>query len=255
MGIWFFIILGGVAVGMLLGALGAGGSVITVPIFVFLLGQAPQVASASSLLVVAFIAATSIHGHARRKNIRFKSAVFLSVTASVGSTLGAWALKKVAGEAFLLGFAGLLVAGAFALWRVPAKEEKPAPDLFSAPTWRGFLRMAVLGLGIGFLTGFFGVGGGFLIVPALVVGMGFSMREAVGTSLVVVLAAAVAGLVPHVGRPLPWGQVVPFALAGALGSLLGQKAAQRFNTHGLRRAFSVGLLFLAVFLVAKTTLG
>jgi hypothetical protein len=249
MGTWLWIVFGGGAMGMLLGALGAGGSVLTLPMFVFLFRQPLPVATASSLVVVALVSATSVVGHARQGNIHFRSAVSLGAMAIVGSTLGAFAVRAVAREAFLVGFAGLLVAGSVALWRVPNQASEAVPESVLALTWQGVGRLLGLGSVIGFLTGFFGVGGGFLIVPVLVVGLGFPMQKAVGTSLWVVMVAALSGLGTHLGASLPWAQVLPFAFFGAVGSVLGQRGARRLDTRRLRQAFSLALLALAVFIL------
>jgi uncharacterized membrane protein YfcA len=210
-----------------------------------------QQATTASLMVVASIAGTSALSHWKENHVQVRPAVVLSIAAAIGSALGALSLHYAHRETFFLGFMGLLLVGSWALWTVPASAQStPLPTSLTQQT---VIRWVGLGVAVGFLTGFFGVGGGFLIVPALVVGMGLPMREAVGTSLWVVTTAALSGLVASAHASLPWAQVVPFALAGAPGALLGQKLAKRADTTWLRRLFAVGLVGLAAFLFYKTT--
>jgi uncharacterized protein len=240
----------GLLVGLLLGSLGAGGSVVTVPILVYALHQDVQTAAATSLLVVAATAAVGALSHLRAGSVRLATALALSAAAAAGSLGGSAVRALVSGRAFLLAFAGLLVAVAVLLWRTPRGGAGAAQECVLRPDFRECSRLGLAGLGVGWLTGFFGVGGGFVIVPTLVLVLGLPARAAVGTSLVVVSLASLLALAPSLAHAqVAWAIALPFAGGGAAGALLGSRLARRLPEAAVRRAFAFALIGLAAFVL------
>ncbi|HRI03524.1 MAG TPA: sulfite exporter TauE/SafE family protein [Pyrinomonadaceae bacterium] len=233
-------------IGLSLGLIGGGGSILTVPILVYLLGVGPHEAVPMSLAVVG---ATSILGsymHWRRDNVDISTGLLFGVAGIVGALLGSPLTKLVSPELLLLIFGLLmLVVAVSMIWRrkhkISGSTHKPHP-----------VQGIFAGLGVGVLTGFLGVGGGFLIVPALVFFGGLNMKKAIGTSLFVIFLNCAAGLVGHMSQNIfDWGLtgiVMALAVAGAIvGTLLSQRiAAQR-----LQSLFAVLVLGVAAFLVVK----
>lgn len=265
----------GLLIGLVMGALGGGGSILTVPALVFALGLSAQEATTGSLVIVGITAVFASVGHARSGNTRWKTGLLLGAAGVPASVLGTRLNRLVDENVLLLSFAVLmLVAAAGMLLQShshapdPADDEdtgsrtsggtatavRPAP----APTITGSkaaLRLVAAGLLIGFLTGFLGVGGGFVIVPALAIALGYSMPVAVGTSLLVIALNSAVALVARVGNStFAWDVIVPFTLAAIIGSLLGTKVADRVASHTLTRAFAVLLVAVAVYVATRAVL-
>jgi uncharacterized membrane protein YfcA len=265
----------GLLIGLIMGALGGGGSILTVPALVFALGLSAQEATTGSLVIVGITAVVASVGHARSGNTRWKTGLLLGAAGVPASVLGTRLNRLVDENVLLLSFAALmLVAAAGMLLQShshapdPADDEdtgsrtsggtatavRPAP----APTITGSkaaLRLVAAGLLTGFLTGFLGVGGGFVIVPVLAIALGFSMPVAVGTSLLVIALNSAVALVARVGNStFAWDVIVPFTLAAIIGSLLGKKIADRVASHTLTRAFAILLVAVAVYVATRAVL-
>ena len=247
--------ISGLLVGGLLGALGAGGSTVTVPILVYVLGEGVGTAAVTSLLIVGVTAASGAFAHVRSGTVRLPTAAALSVASAAGSWPGSLLRASIGSRAYLLAFAALLAFGSAVVWRRPAEaRDRRARECVLAPEVRSCAKLGAAGIALGFLTGFFGIGGGFLIVPVLLVVLAFPMRDAVGTSLVVVAAASAMALAASVGRSaIDWSVALPFAAAGVVGSSMGRRMAARLNEVLLRRAFAAALAALALFLVVRNT--
>jgi uncharacterized membrane protein YfcA len=244
----------GLVVGGLLGTLGAGGSVITVPILVYVLGESVGSAAVTSLLIVSVTAASGAIGHGRAGTVRLPTALALSAVSAAGSWPGSLLRAGIGGRAYLLAFAALLALASAFVWLRPAAAagDRSARECVLHPDAWACAKLGGSGLALGFLTGFFGVGGGFVIVPVLLLVLAFPMREAVGTSLVVVAAASAMALVASLGASaIDWRVALPFALLGVVGSSVGRRLAARLNEALLRRAFAVALAGLAAFLVIR----
>lgn len=263
----------GLLIGLVMGALGGGGSVLTVPALVFVLGLSAQEATTGSLVIVGITAVFASVGHARSGNTRWKTGLLLGAAGVPASVLGTRLNRLVDENVLLLSFAALmLVAAAGMLLRSHSHAPDPADDQDTgsrtsggtataarpAPTITGSkaaLRLVAAGLLIGFLTGFLGVGGGFVIVPVLAIALGFSMPVAVGTSLLVIALNSAVALVARVGNStFAWDVIVPFTLAAIIGSLLGKKVADRVASHTLTRAFAVLLVAVAVYVATRAVL-
>lgn len=234
------------AIGLSLGLIGGGGSILTVPILVYFLGVDPHEAVTMSLAVVG---ATSLFGtylHWKRNNVNFSGGLLFGVAGVVGAVAGSPLTKLVSPEALLLifGLLMLVVAISMLLRRkhaITSEVHKPHP-----------VKGVLAGLGVGVLTGFLGVGGGFLIVPALVLFGGLDMKKAIGTSLFVIFLNCVAGLAGHMSQQFfDWGLTFVVMALAVAGAIAGTILSHRLAAHRLQRMFAVLVLAVAVFLVAK----
>jgi uncharacterized membrane protein YfcA len=186
----------GVLVGLALGALGGGGSILALPALVYLLGMDPHAATAGSLLVVGLTAAAGTATHARRGRVRWSQAVTFTVLGSAGAVAGTHLSAAVNPDALLAAFAVLLVITSSVMLlrtrRQPAPEQ---PQPTTTPRWNAtrILRLVAAATIVGLLTGFFGVGGGFLVLPALILALNLNMHIAVGTSLLVITINSAIG--------------------------------------------------------------
>lgn len=251
----------GVLIGLSLGALGGGGSILTVPALVFVLGLTAQQATAGSLVIVGVTAALASVGHARAGNTRWGRGVVLALVGVPASVLGSKLNRDVEADTLLMAFAALMVIAAVGMLLrarpVPDEPATPAGPLAggngttltrqAAPSAVLLAsRVVAAGLGIGFLTGFLGVGGGFIIVPVLVVLLHYPMPVAVGTSLLVIALNSVVALAARIGHGgLVWHIVLPFTLAAVAGSVGGTQIGDRAEAASLTRAFAVLLLVVA----------
>ncbi len=230
-------------IGLSLGLIGGGGSIVTVPVLVYVLRVEPREAVAMSLAVVGAASLIGAALHHRRGAVRVQAAALFAGAGVVSSFLGARLTYRVSPEALLLSFALLMLAVGLRMastGRLPEGERRPARPV----------KVVLAGLAVGLLTGFLGVGGGFLVVPALVLFAGLDMREAVGTSLLVISINAAAGLAGHLahgGFHLRLALLVT-ALAVA-GTLWGTRLSHRVSPAALRRAFSVFVVAVAVLLM------
>lgn len=249
-------ILFGMLIGVALGALGGGGSILAVPALVYGLGLPVNEAIPTSLLVVGITAASAAWAHVRAGTVWIRTAVTFASVGVVGSFVGAWLGHRVSDAVVLGGLAVLMVVASVGMWRrggtpVTAVPDVPTTEGGSAVAMRERTRVAKLphvlaaGFGLGLLTGLFGVGGGFLIVPTMVLLLGVPTLAAIGTSLVVISVNAFAGFLAHLGMgPVDLGVAGAFAAGGVVGAFVGQCAGSRVSARTLSRAFA--LLVMAV---------
>lgn len=240
----------GIIIGLALGLLGGGGSILTVPILVTILGQDAQVAVVTSLVIVGTNAVIGTAMHWQAGHIKLRQALTFGAASMLSAFFAARLAKflDMSNELVMVLFALLmLVVGILMLRPVKVddteKVERQGFDLL----WR----TALTGLGVGVLTGFLGVGGGFLIVPALVLVLGMDMADAVGSSLLIIVLtsiSAVAGYMPFPG--LDWALTGVFIVAGILGLALGTHWSKIWPTRRLRGAFAGMVVGLAVILLA-----
>ena len=221
-------------VGTSLGLLGAGGSIIMVPVLVYVVGLDPHAAVPLSLLIVGATSMVSVAVHARGGEIRWGSALLLGGAALGGSYVGSRLTARVPGSVLLLTFGLLLVVVGFRMWRSHDASEGVATT--PARPWL----ISAAGAFVGVLTGFLGVGGGFLIVPVLVRVSGLGMCEAIRTSLVVIAISSVAGFAAHVthGSGISPGIAIPLTIAAVVGMAAGSQAARVVSGETLRRGFA-----------------
>lgn len=242
-----YALLGAVAIGLVLGLLGSGGSILTVPVLVYLAGEPDKVAIAESLAIVGAIAAVGAVPYARQKLVDWYSVLYFGVPGILGTYGGAALSKLVPGAVQLALFAivMILAAGLMFRGRTSLEMESDAPRT-RQPLWL----IAAEGLFVGVLTGLVGVGGGFLIVPALVLLGGLSMRLAVGTSLLIIAAKSVAGfykytdVLAETGQHVDWQLIGLFAAIGIIGSFAGNALSQRVPQAKLKQGFAVFLVIM-----------
>jgi hypothetical protein len=250
----------GLVIGLVVGAFGGGGGVLTVPVLVYLLGQSAQAATASSAVIVGCTAVVGVLARVRAGTIAWRTGLAFGAAGIPAAYLGSVLNQHVAGQVVLLAFAGLtLVASAAMLLGGgdPEPEDPAAPStgsgaLLTRPRTGTAMRVVGCGAAVGFLTGFLGVGGGFLVVPALVLVLRLPMIAAIGTSLLILSINAVAALASRAGLAgLDWPVVLPFALAAVLGTLAGKSVSDRLSSALLTRAFGVLLGLVGAFVAVE----
>ena len=233
-------------IGVALGLLGGGGSILTVPVLVYVLGYAAKPAIAMSLPIVGITALVGALLHWRRGNVRPGTAALFGVVAMVGAFAGARLARLVPGGVQLVLLALLMLVAAGAMLR----GSKPVATEGKPPTTSHHALVAGVALGVGALTGLVGIGGGFLIVPALVLLLGVPMRAAVGTSLLVIAMNSAAGLLGHLGTvAIDWPFLARFTAVAIAGTLAGTIATGRVPQAALRRGFAVLLLVVGAFVL------
>jgi uncharacterized membrane protein YfcA len=248
-------VLAGLLIGLSLGALGGGGSILTVPAMVYLLGQSPHQATTASLLVVGIAAVVGAAAHARAGRVRLRTGAIFGVLGIAGSYAGSRASAAVPADVLLAGF-GLLMLAVAAVMIARRRGQGPARRA-AAPTGgtRHTILVAAAATGVGLITGFFGVGGGFVVVPALVLVLGFDMPTAAGTSLVVIAvnsAAALAARAGHGSLTLNWALVGAFTAAAVIGVLAGGRLAGRASPQRLSAAFTVLIVAVAGYTLTRS---
>jgi uncharacterized membrane protein YfcA len=242
--------IGAVAIGLSLGLLGSGGSVLTVPVLVYLVGQDEKIAIAGSLAVVGSIALVGALPYMARRMIDWRSLGLFGIPGMAGTWIGAWIAAFVSGPTQLLVFALVMLLAAFLMLR-------NQPVVTSAPVTRHAWKVVADGLAVGVLTGFVGVGGGFLIVPALVLLGGLDMHRAVATSLAIIALKSFAGFWKYLdvlddrGLQLDWGVLGTVTLLGVIGSMVGNRLAVRLPHAKLKKGFGVFLVFMGIFIIYR----
>jgi uncharacterized protein len=249
-------------IGLSLGLLGGGGSILTVPILVYVLGFGAKESIAMSLAVVGATSAFGAVSHWRAGNVNVRVAMVFGSVAMLGTYLGARLAVFFSGAAQLALFAVVMLVAAGFMFRDRSiggtdsppvrpdepglEEELPPPILRRRPSRRAALAIVVLeGLAVGVLTGLVGVGGGFLIVPVLVLLGGLSMKEAVGTSLLVIAMKSASGFAGYLGVvEVPWGFMTVFTAVAVVGILGGTWLVRFVPQAALKRGFAVFLLVM-----------
>lgn len=242
--------LAGVVVGIILGALGGGGAIITVPILIYGLGMSPAQGTAGSLVIVGTSSLVAAVTHHRNGNVAWAQGTIFAAIGTLGTVLGSVVSRGLDPVWLMLAFGTLLVLVATlmlrkALSRTPARTSV-RHSLREPRTLALTLLTATV---VGLLTGFFGVGGGFAIVPALTLVLGFGMPLAVGTSLVVIALNSATALATKltIGVDLDWPPILAFTATAMLASVLGARIGTRANPKTLQKAFAALLLVVAAY--------
>ncbi len=251
---WYSLLalLSGHLVGVSLGATGAGGSLIAVPLLVYVLGRSVQEAVTISLIIVGFSALLGAMGHVRSKEISFRVALMFGATGAPGAWLGARVHALVNEEWVMLLFGLLMLLVSVLLLRNgypsmhASANEIPANSVATSHA----AKVSGVGLLIGWLTGFFGVGGGFLSVPALMFFVGFPIRVAIGTSLLITAFMSVAGIAGHLQQgTVDLGLVALMAAGSVAGLVVGAKVARLTSPAGLTKSFALLTLVVSLSLI------
>ena len=235
----------GAAIGAALGVTGTGGSILTVPALVYLVGEDMHTAIGTSLAIVGGIA---IEGALQqRDSVQWKSGLLLGVCGIAGSIPGSLLSPYFSSATLLLIFSGIMIVASISMMLSRGSDAQRETN---APLWVIFLA----GLGIGFLTGFIGVGGGFLIVPAMVFAFGCSMQVAIATSLLVIGFNSLFGLATRFATSsIEWAVVAAFVAGGLAANIVASKLVRRLDQRRLKRIFAVFILIVGIFTAASAT--
>ena len=246
---------GALAIGLSLGLLGSGGSILTVPVLVYLLGQDEKVAIASSLAIVGTIALVGSLPHLQQKRIAWRAVFMFGLPGMLGTYIGAWSSTFVSGALQLAVFALVMMVAAYFMLK---PETRPATQALPESTANRSTLIAE-GLLVGVLTGFVGVGGGFLIVPALILLGGLSMYQAVATSLVIIAMKSFAGFLKYTevlaaeNLTLDTSVIATISLIGVLGSFGGHAIGNHLQQTTLKRAFGYFLGVMGICILFQST--
>lgn len=233
-------------IGVTLGLLGGGGSILTLPMLVYVAHVGDKSAIASSLFVVGVTSLAGVVSHARQGNVRWSVGLLFGVAGMAGALAGSFVASALPGSLLLVGFALVMFATSLSMMR--GRRDRGERE-GAVPTGLALL----LGGGVGVVSGLLGAGGGFLVVPALALVGGLGMRQAIGTSLLVITMQSAAGLGGHLvhGTPIPWPLVIAVAVAAVAGSLFGARIARHVSPVRLRAAFAWLVLAMAILMLAK----
>ncbi len=234
-------------VGLALGILGGGGSILTVPIFVYILDFDPKTSIAMSLGVVGAVSLAGAISHAREGNIDGRVAVLFGSVAMAGTYLGARLSALVSGAFQLSLFAVVMLLAAFFMFRGRKESDEPPRAAGLEGRW---LLITVEGIAVGVLTGLVGVGGGFMIVPALVLLAGIPMKVAIGTSLLIISMKSAAGFYGYLDQvTVDWSFMFAFSGAAIVGILIGSRIVRFIPQRALRKAFAVFLVIMGALIL------
>lgn len=242
---------GALMIGLSLGMLGSGGSILTVPVLVYLLGQEEKIAIAGSLAIVGLIASVACIPYVRDKLVNWRMVLLFGVPGMMGTYFGAWGAAFVSGATQLTVFAAVMLTAAYFMLKPKVLDTTPQPP-------RSLVKITADGLAVGALTGFVGVGGGFLVVPALVLLGGLRMHQAVATSLVIIALKSFVGFAKYLQVLEAQQLEVDYALIalvagiGIVGSLLGNRWGCRIPQAKLQTAFGYFLIIMGVMIFATS---
>ncbi len=265
----------GAMVGFSLGLTGGGGAIFAVPMLVYGLGIEPREAVGISLASVGAISAMGLVGRWRTGLVEFRTGLIFAVAGMFGAPVGSWLSDQIPEVVLLLMFAMLMLVVAARMWKHASVS---TPDISTdceeqdqgaaGPSCRrdvaGNLRLTshcaallmAAGVATGVLSGLFGVGGGFVIVPTLVLCSGMAIHRAVSTSLLVITLVSMAGVASHLfaGREISIGTALPFVIGGIGGMFLGILASRRLSGPTLQRGFAAAIVAVAIFVIVRSTI-
>ncbi len=264
----------GFLIGMALGSVGGGGSILAVPALVYVAGQNPHAATTTSLVVVGATALGGMFSHLRAGRVKLGPGIVFGLVGTGGSLLGAMISKQIPSNLLLFLFSFLILFAAYRMWPKGSKESQVqgsdlddveggslsvsgssvavATTATNART-KMIILVLVTGTVVGFLTGLFGVGGGFVIVPALVLALKYDMPEAVGTSLLVIGVNSAIALLGRIATShVQWSIAIPFTIAGLLGSLVGRRISDKVPVRTLAKSFVALLLVVGAYVAIKS---
>lgn len=246
----------GLLIGLLLGLLGGGGSILAVPALVYGVGQSLHEAIPTSLLVVGCSALAGALPRIRSRLIQWRLAAIFGITGAAAAFAGTAVNNLLPARVVLFGFAGIMILAGVRMLRDTADVGTACAVAGSGINWRRCLPRSIgAGLTVGFLTGLFGVGGGFLIIPALVLMLGIDMSVAVGTSLVIVVLNSASGLAAHLGHAhIDARTALAFTAAAIIGALVAGRLGAHLPTQNLQRWFAYLVFVVAGFVITQALL-
>lgn len=235
-----------VVVGLALGLLGGGGSILMVPLLTYVAGMEAKEAITTSLFVVGATSLASLLPHARARNVRWAAGLVFAASSMSGALLGGLASAAIPGGVLMAAFAIIMMASARNMIRGRKKDND------AAAKGRSLLLYIPVGLAVGMVTGLVGAGGGFLIVPALVLLAGVQMKHAVGTSLLVISLNSASGMLGHLNSTsVNWPLALSITAAAIIGSLVGARLTARVPEQKLRRGFGYFVLAMGIFVLSQ----
>ena len=248
-------VVSGAGVGLALGLVGGGGSILAVPLLFYVVGVgSPHVAIGTSSVAVAASPAFGLLGHARAHTVKWPCALTFAGAGVVGAALGATVGKSVDGEKLLALFGVLMVVVGLSMLRPRSRGSDPDIQLTSANAWRLLPLLGGTGLVVGFASGFFGIGGGFLIVPGLIGATAMPILNAIGSSLVSVTAFGLTTAASYAASGLvDWWIAGLFIAGGLIGSLAGTRLSRQLAGRGqlLSRVFAAIVIAAGIYVAAR----
>ncbi|MBC2651333.1 sulfite exporter TauE/SafE family protein [Novosphingobium flavum] len=246
----------GALIGLILGLVGGGGSILAVPLLVYVVGVgSPHVAIGTAAVAVTLNALASLVGHARAGRVKWRCAGVFLLAGTTGAALGAELGKAVDGQRLLALFGLLMIGVGLSLLRPRRTAEAPDVRLTLDSAARLLPRLVPIGLGVGLAAGFFGIGGGFLIVPGLIFATAMPMACAIGTSLVVVAGLGLTTAASYAaGGLVDWPVTAWLVLGGALGTVAGIRLGQVLGSRKglLERGFAAIVIGVGVYVTVAT---
>lgn len=232
-------------IGLSLGLLGGGGSILTVPILVYAVGMEAKLSIALSLAIVGATSLLGVYGHYRKQNVDLKVAAIFGPFAMAGTYGGARLSVFFSGQTQLIMFALIMLIASVFMLRGRKDTEGVEKEL-------NYFLIGVEGIVVGIITGLVGVGGGFMIVPALVLLTGIPMKKAVGTSLLIISLKSFSGFFGYIGMvEIPWTFLAMFILFSGGGIFLGTWLVQFVSQKNLKKTFGIFLILMGLFILYK----
>ena len=246
-----------VCIGISLGLIGGGGSILAVPVLVYLMEVPAKSAIAMSLVIVGIVSLIGVIPHWQQGNVNFKTAALFTPTAMLGAYLGARiaSLPVITPTIQLVSFAVMMLVAAFLMIQKGTSQSEQEPELkFDSDHHDNYQLLAISaeGLGVGLLTGFVGIGGGFMIIPALVLLGKTPMKEAIGTSLIIIALKSVTGFLGYLGHvSIEWRLMLSFTVAASLGTIAGAYLTNFVDGKQLEKVFGGFVAAVAVFILIR----
>lgn len=244
--------IGALLVGLSLGLLGSGGSILTVPVLIYLAGEQEKVAIAESLGIVGAISLAGFVPYAFKKQVHWRSVILFGLPGMAGTYGGAMIAGYVSGTFQLMLFAAVMIVAAIMMFRDGKKRVEVDGEVTIQHAW---WKIILEGLAVGILTGLVGVGGGFLIVPALVLLGGLPMSLAVGTSLLIIALKSFSGffkymdVLANLELSMNWHLILVFSLIGAVGSMVGKTVGGKISNTKLKKGFAGFLILMGSYII------
>ena len=248
-----------VCIGLSLGLIGGGGSILAVPILIYVMGLSPRAAIAMSLVVVGVVSLIGTIPHWLQQNVNLKIAIIFTPAAMLGAYLGARfaSFPFITETLQLICFGGVMVIASLLMIRSSIRKQGEQDRIADSQdhthlAQRHWFAIPLEGLGVGGLTGFVGVGGGFAIIPALVLLGGIPMKEAVGTSLLIIAFKSATGFLGYLSQvEIDWGLMISFTVAAGAGTIVGAYLTQRIEAKQLQQGFGYFVLVVAIFVLIQ----